>query len=139
MAEIEVTPDQVLAARIEVQALETAGLEPEPLVRQLAAAGSARSVLEVLTSREHQVADLVAEGLRTDEIAKRLSMNPQTVNEHLDATLGKLDLPSTVELIILINREGPGHAPITIPQPRVAKLPAPSRQSGDEARRPHQP
>ncbi len=39
MQRIKVTPEQVRAARLELQALESAGLTPDPMLRKLAAAG----------------------------------------------------------------------------------------------------
>jgi DNA-binding CsgD family transcriptional regulator len=46
-----------------------------------------------LTAREAEVLDLVAEGLRNAEIAKRLFISTKTVGHHVSAILAKLELP----------------------------------------------
>ena len=50
--------------------------------------------LESLTQREHEVLDLLAEGLRQDEIAARLVISPKTVATHIQRVLGKLEVRS---------------------------------------------
>jgi DNA-binding CsgD family transcriptional regulator len=48
----------------------------------------------VLTSREEQVLELVAEGLTNGQIAERLYISAKTVSVHVSAILRKLDAPS---------------------------------------------
>ncbi len=45
-----------------------------------------------LTTREAEIAGLLAEGLSNDEIAGRLVLSPRTVAHHVSAVLGKLGL-----------------------------------------------
>ncbi|MBW1741129.1 MAG: response regulator transcription factor [Deltaproteobacteria bacterium] len=54
---------------------------------------------ERLTSREQQVMRLLAEGLSTKEIAKKLFISPKTVENHRANIMNKLDLHSTIELV----------------------------------------
>jgi DNA-binding NarL/FixJ family response regulator len=49
---------------------------------------------EVLTRREREVIKLVAEGNRTKEIARYLSISPKTVEKHRTSLMKKLDLHS---------------------------------------------
>jgi DNA-binding NarL/FixJ family response regulator len=49
---------------------------------------------EVLTRREREVIKLIAEGNRTKEIAKYLSISPKTVEKHRTSLMKKLDLHS---------------------------------------------
>ncbi|MDQ7857760.1 MAG: LuxR C-terminal-related transcriptional regulator, partial [Armatimonadota bacterium] len=67
--------------------------EPDPLV-------------EDLTQREHQVLQLLAEGLANREIARRLSISEHTVNFHVDAILGKLGAHSRTEAVARAARLG---------------------------------
>jgi DNA-binding CsgD family transcriptional regulator len=51
-----------------------------------------------LTSRERQVAELAAEGVRSREIADRLYLSPRTVENHLQRVYAKLGVNGRVEL-----------------------------------------
>ncbi len=51
-----------------------------------------------LTQREREVALLVADGLRSREVADRLSIAPQTVKSHLKTIFDKLGVRNRVEL-----------------------------------------
>jgi DNA-binding NarL/FixJ family response regulator len=46
-----------------------------------------------LTSREWQVLDLMRQGLRNSEIARRLVVSPVTVRTHVNSIMRKLDAP----------------------------------------------
>jgi DNA-binding NarL/FixJ family response regulator len=47
-----------------------------------------------LTARELEVTGLLTDGLRNDEIARRLYISPKTVDHHVSAVLRKLGVPS---------------------------------------------
>ncbi|HEX5520257.1 MAG TPA: response regulator transcription factor, partial [Longimicrobiaceae bacterium] len=47
-----------------------------------------------LTRREAEIVQLLAEGLRNQEIATRLFLSPKTVDHHVSRVLAKLDVPS---------------------------------------------
>lgn len=51
-----------------------------------------------LTQREREVALLVADGLRSREVAERLTIAPQTVKSHLKTIFDKLGVRNRVEL-----------------------------------------
>jgi DNA-binding CsgD family transcriptional regulator len=51
-----------------------------------------------LTTRERQVAELAAEGVRSREIADRLYLSPRTVENHLQRVYAKLGVNGRVEL-----------------------------------------
>jgi DNA-binding NarL/FixJ family response regulator len=53
----------------------------------------------LLTSRERQVAQLVAEGKRTRDVAEALSISEKTVETHRTAIMRKLNLHSLADLV----------------------------------------
>ena len=62
--------------------------------------------LEVLSERELGVVELVAEGLTTPEVAKRLKLSPNTISRHRERILKKLGLHSTTDLVKFAIRTG---------------------------------
>jgi DNA-binding NarL/FixJ family response regulator len=69
--------------------------------RRLAAepAASASPAVPQLTARETEVLRLVAKGLSYRQIAERLVLSHRTVQNHVQNTLGKLQLHNRVELV----------------------------------------
>ncbi|MFI8290899.1 DNA-binding response regulator [Streptomyces sp. ms191] len=67
--------------------------EPEP------AAGADEPKAPQLTERETEVLRLVAKGLSYKQIAERLVISHRTVQNHVQNTLGKLQLHNRVELV----------------------------------------
>ena len=57
-----------------------------------------------LTQREREVALLVADGLRSREVADRLAIAPQTVKSHLKTIFDKLGVRNRVELARRLRR-----------------------------------
>ena len=64
------------------------------------------STLSTLTSREREVLQLVAEGMKSEEIANRLFVSVKTVSSHRRAIMQKLNLHSVAELTRYAIREG---------------------------------
>ncbi len=62
--------------------------------------------LAVLTPREREVLQLLAEGLPNKAIAQRLSISEHTVKYHVNALLGKLDAQSRTEAVVRATRLG---------------------------------
>jgi DNA-binding NarL/FixJ family response regulator len=63
------------------------------------------SVVEKLTRREREVLQLLAEGLRKDEIALRMFISTKTVGTHLTNLSRKLDVHSQAQAVALAFRE----------------------------------
>ena len=80
------------------------GVVVEDYVRQLETADS--SPISVLTPKEREVLQLLAEGLATKEIAFRLHVSVKTIETHRKHVMEKLDLHSVAELTKLAVREG---------------------------------
>lgn len=56
----------------------------------------------VLTKREHQILELIAQGLKTDEIAKELHISEYTVSTHRRNILDKLNCSNSAEAIVKV-------------------------------------
>jgi len=71
--------------------------ETKPLTRPVS------TKLDLLSRREKEIAYLVAQGLSSTEIAKKLFLSLLTVNTHRRNMLGKLDIKNIAQLALLIN------------------------------------
>jgi two-component system, NarL family, response regulator NreC len=74
-------------------------------VRQLAARGAEDSY-ELLTTRERELLQLLAEGKTNKEAATLLNLSPHTIETHRAHILQKLNLHSVPELILYAVRKG---------------------------------
>lgn len=77
---------------------------------------SARESLASLTAREHEVAQLLADGLSAAEVGSRLHISARTVETHRSRILDKLNIRSVAELAKLtlaatLGGEGPSWHP----------------------------
>lgn len=68
--------------------------------RQPASIGSAR-----MTRREREVVALIADGLSTKEIARRLAIASFTVRAHVRNIMGKLDMHTRLQIAAYVHRE----------------------------------
>jgi len=62
--------------------------------------------LEVLSKRELQVLEAVAEGNTNNEIGEQLGISPKTVARHRERIMHKLNLHSSTELVKFAIRTG---------------------------------
>jgi DNA-binding NarL/FixJ family response regulator len=65
----------------------------------------ANGVARDLTPRELEVLELMGEGLRQEDIARRLFISPKTVATHVEHILRKLGARSSAEAIVVAFRE----------------------------------
>ena len=65
-----------------------------------------------LSERELEVVELIGEGLKNKEIAKRLTISETTVRHHLTSVYRKLDLSDRLELAIYAYRHGLAAPPL---------------------------
>ena len=77
----------------------------EDYVNELEARGS-EDTWELLTDREREILQLVAEGKTNKEIANELNISPYTIDTHRSHILQKLNLHSAPELILYAVRKG---------------------------------
>ena len=90
--------DAILTPRITRELLNRHMFRPVASPQQRAALER----LGRLSRREHEVAELVAQGLTNAEIAQRLTIAPDSVKKNVTRILAKLDLRDRVQLVILM-------------------------------------
>ncbi|MFD7010625.1 protein kinase [Rhodococcus jostii] len=73
--------------------------EPLPIPRPTTPAAGLSSIL---TKREREVADLIAEGLTNREIAARLVISPRTAQGHVEHLLHKLGFTSRAQIAVWV-------------------------------------
>ena len=71
--------------------------EPQPTVAEDAPA---------LTPRQHEVLRFLGAGLTTTQMAERMGLSPETVRNHVKATLGELNASSRLEAVLAAYRLG---------------------------------
>ncbi len=62
--------------------------------------------IETLTPREHEVLQLLAEGLTNKAIAQKLAVSEHTIKFHVNAIMGKLNAQSRTEAVVRATRLG---------------------------------
>ena len=82
------------------------------VARRMAAALTATSprasAFPELTNREREVLDLLAAGLRTSQIARRMALSEKTVRNHVSAVLNKLQVPDRAAAVACARDAGLG-------------------------------
>ena len=91
----------ILAFDVRQPPVELIGLGPQPR----------------LTAPQRQILDLLASGLSTSEIAKKLTLSTETVRNHLRSVFRELHAHTRVEAIVAAQRFGLLAAPALGPQP----------------------
>jgi DNA-binding NarL/FixJ family response regulator len=104
--------DEVLAAAKAAAEGEVL-IDPSTLTRilhQVAKEREARrdalALLDELTEREREVLQLLSEGMRNEDIARKLFISPQTVQTHVRNLLAKLGVHSKLEAVAFAVRNG---------------------------------
>jgi DNA-binding NarL/FixJ family response regulator len=87
-----------------------------------------------LTERETEVLRLVAKGLSYKQIAQRLVISHRTVQNHVQNTLGKLQLHNRVELVRYAIERGLDTGPDGADAPRLGKDPRERGADGPDRR-----
>lgn len=104
--------DQVLSA-VQAAAQGEVLIDPESLTRLLRRVSKERRDRELalrrldeLTQREREILGLLAQGMRNDDVARDLSISPQTVQTHIRNILQKLGVHSRLEAVAFAVRNG---------------------------------
>ncbi|HEX7464712.1 MAG TPA: response regulator transcription factor, partial [Actinomycetota bacterium] len=108
----EEAADEVLAAAKAAAEGEVL-IDPTLLTRllhQVAQEREARrdalALFEELTEREREILQLLAQGTRNDDIARKLFISPQTVQTHVRNLLAKLGVHSKLEAVAFAVKHG---------------------------------
>ena len=91
-------------------------LEHEPAWRRwleevrgfLPAASAGGALFSVLTARERELVELIAQGLDNAQIAARLALSEKTVRNHITSIFAKLDVENRSQTIVLARDAGFG-------------------------------
>lgn len=70
--------------------------------------GREADLSRLLTTREREVVELVAQGLTNKEIARELAISPATVKVHVERIIGKLGVADRTQAAVLATRMGAG-------------------------------
>lgn len=81
-------------------------LAPEAFQALIEARSQPPSVGHDLTPREHEVLELLVEGLTNPEIAERLTVSRSTARAHVSHILSKLDVSNRAEAVALALKQG---------------------------------
>lgn len=66
--------------------------------------GREADLSRMLTGREREVVELIAEGLTNKEIGRRLDISPATVKVHVERIIGKLGVADRTQAAVLITQ-----------------------------------
>ncbi len=69
-----------------------------------------RQAFDELTSREHQILDLIARGRSNGEIGQHLGLSPKTVSNNVSNVLAKVQAADRAELMLMALEAGLGQA-----------------------------
>jgi len=75
---------------------------PQNITEQLLSGEGEQGVLSVLSPREHEIANLLAQGMTPDEIGETLFISPKTVRVHRTNIMHKLNCGRANELLLLL-------------------------------------
>jgi PAS domain S-box-containing protein len=106
---VHVLSESVSAKRLAGVAAEVARRLTEAAPERRADEAALQRINEALTPREIEVLRLLAAGVGTDDIARRLSLSRSTVRNHVQNILPKLDVHTRVEAVVLALKSGLVH------------------------------
>ncbi|AVH88810.1 Response regulator containing a CheY-like receiver domain and an HTH DNA-binding domain [Corynebacterium camporealensis] len=95
---------QILSPQVlpKLMAAESAGDQEEPLRKKQNPRAQRKLRWLVLSQREKEIAQLVAEGLNNSEIAQRLYISTTTVKTHIKHIMDKLEVTNRIHIAIAV-------------------------------------
>lgn len=100
-----------LTASVRAAHAGATAVSPQMLERVLAGKGVQNLRGEALTPREAEVLALLAEGMANPRMCEVMGISPNTLRNHIQNILGKLDAHSKLEAVTVALREGLISAP----------------------------
>ena len=88
-----------------VETVAAGGTYVDPVLAGTLASGRATGQLVELTERERDVLRLLADGLKYDEIGKRLFISPETVRTHVKNAMTRLDADTRTQAVAMALRQ----------------------------------
>lgn len=82
-----------------VEQVAAGGVYVDGSLAGLLASGEAIDRLPALTQREREILHLLADGLRNEEIARRLFLSPHTVKDHVTKAMRKLSADTRTQAV----------------------------------------
>ena len=82
-----------------IETVATGGVYVDSVLAGVIATAETRNQSPRLTQREREVLRLLADGLRNEEIGKRLFISPETVRTHVRKAMGKLDADTRTQAV----------------------------------------
>jgi PAS domain S-box-containing protein len=95
-----------LVAAVRATATGEVVISPEHLSRLMLPGSNLPGGTPVLTRRENEVLRVMADGLSNQAIAERLSLSVNTIRNHVQIILDKLDAHSKLEAVVMATRRG---------------------------------
>jgi DNA-binding NarL/FixJ family response regulator len=99
----EGTPKELIGA---LDAVADGGTYVDPRLRPALLSSKATQTQSVLSRRECEIMDLLAQGLTGEQVAERLVLSPDTVKTHIRNAMSKLEAHTRVHAIAIALREG---------------------------------
>jgi DNA-binding NarL/FixJ family response regulator len=105
---LDVVAEAATLAEAQARSIEADGflVAPDDDVRDAKGADFGEAMVEPLTPREHQVLELLAEGLSNKRIAEQLHISDQTVKFHVAAICAKLGAANRTDAVRRALRRG---------------------------------
>jgi DNA-binding NarL/FixJ family response regulator len=96
-------PEELLAA---IRAVAAGDTYVDRRLRPLLLARLTTEKIGVLSPREREVLDLLAQGLTGEDVAARLGLSPETVRTHVRNAMDKLEAHTRVHAVAIALRQG---------------------------------
>jgi DNA-binding NarL/FixJ family response regulator len=88
-----------------IEIVAKGGLYVDPVLAGVLASGEATEQLSMLTQREREVLRLLADGMRNEEIGRRLHIAAETARAHIRNAMRKLDADTRTHAVAMALRQ----------------------------------
>ncbi len=92
--------------RTAIRTVAEGGTYVDPRLQSALLSRKATQTQRVLSKREREIMDLLAQGLTGEQVAERLYLSPETIKTHIRNAMNKLEANTRVHAIAIALREG---------------------------------